>query len=143
MRRKSTRRVAPRSYRIHWPSPAADHRVARLPSTVFAGTFPSLALAVTAEPATDTLKALALAELETVSHSFEPTLAGSSESPPSSNSPDQQPAMPSRASPAHEAVVVEKPVVLGGFMQSPLTDRAAGVGRPAPNGGCPSPPSVG
>src|SRR5438128_5499234 len=39
---------APRSYRIHWPSPCADQRVARLLSRVFCGTLPSLALATTA-----------------------------------------------------------------------------------------------
>src|SRR5207249_7995724 len=36
---------APRSYRIHWPSPCADQRVARLLSSVFCGTLPSFALA--------------------------------------------------------------------------------------------------
>src|SRR2546425_12350689 len=38
---------APRSYRIHWPSPCADQRVARLLSSVFCGTLPSFALATT------------------------------------------------------------------------------------------------
>src|SRR5688572_4086244 len=41
--------MAPRSYWIHAPSPLPDHRVARLPSTVLAGRFPSVVLAVTAE----------------------------------------------------------------------------------------------
>src|SRR6266705_4392565 len=38
---------APRSYRIHWPSPCADQRVARLLSSVFCGRLPSFALATT------------------------------------------------------------------------------------------------
>src|SRR2546425_6607546 len=38
---------APRSYWIHWPSPCADQRVARLLSSVFCGTLPSFALATT------------------------------------------------------------------------------------------------
>src|SRR6266550_6492364 len=38
---------APRSYRIHWPSPCADQRVARLLSSVFCGALPSFALATT------------------------------------------------------------------------------------------------
>src|SRR5215208_5831778 len=42
----------PRSRRIHWPSPCADQRVARLPSTAFAGTLPSSVLAVTDVPGT-------------------------------------------------------------------------------------------
>src|SRR3989449_9014959 len=37
----------PRSYRIHWPSPDADQRVARLLSSVFCGTLPSSPLATT------------------------------------------------------------------------------------------------
>src|SRR5881396_3102026 len=44
-RSMSTR--APRSYRIHWPSPCADQRVARLLSSVFCGRLPSFALATT------------------------------------------------------------------------------------------------
>src|SRR3954466_13191831 len=42
--------VAPRSKRSHCPSPLADQRVFRLPSTTFAGTLPSLLLAVTEDP---------------------------------------------------------------------------------------------
>src|SRR5437867_13154202 len=38
---------APRSWRIHWPSPDADQRVARLLSSVFCGTLPSSPLATT------------------------------------------------------------------------------------------------
>src|SRR5439155_507049 len=38
---------APRSYRIHWPSPCADQRVARVLSSVFCGRLPSFALATT------------------------------------------------------------------------------------------------
>src|SRR6266576_2025527 len=38
---------APRSYRIHWPSPCADQRVARLLSSVFCGRLPSFPLATT------------------------------------------------------------------------------------------------
>src|SRR6266513_3912460 len=38
---------APRSYRIHWPSPEADQRVARLLSSVFCGMLPSSPLART------------------------------------------------------------------------------------------------
>src|SRR5437667_20915 len=37
----------PRSYWIHWPSPDADQRVARLLSRVFWGTLSSFALALT------------------------------------------------------------------------------------------------
>src|SRR5436190_24180836 len=52
-------RLAPRSKRIHCPSPAADQRVARLPSTVLAAPLPlpSSALAVT-DPASTTSLAL-------------------------------------------------------------------------------------
>src|SRR5256885_16163722 len=42
---------APRSYRIHWPSPYADQRVAGLLSSVFCGmlaSFPLVAVAATA-----------------------------------------------------------------------------------------------
>src|SRR5438132_5182190 len=39
--------IAPRSYWIHWPSPDADQRVARLLSSVFCGRLPSFALATT------------------------------------------------------------------------------------------------
>src|SRR6185369_7468857 len=42
---EATVRREPRSKRIHCPFPCADQRVAREPSKVFAGTFPSLALA--------------------------------------------------------------------------------------------------
>jgi hypothetical protein len=42
-----TLRGVPRSYWIHCPSPLADQRVARLPSTVLPGTLPSFVLAVT------------------------------------------------------------------------------------------------
>jgi hypothetical protein len=45
-----TVRVEPRSYWIHCPSPLADQRVARLPSTVLAGRLPSLVLAETLPP---------------------------------------------------------------------------------------------
>src|SRR6267378_2083126 len=38
---------APRASRIHWPSPCADQRVARLLSSVFCGRLPSFALATT------------------------------------------------------------------------------------------------
>src|SRR5439155_23054799 len=38
---------APRSYWIHWPSPDADQRVARLLSSVFCGRLPSFPLATT------------------------------------------------------------------------------------------------
>src|SRR5436190_7330687 len=38
---------APRSYWIHWPSPDADQRVARLLSSVFSGRLPSFPLATT------------------------------------------------------------------------------------------------
>src|SRR5207244_11656755 len=44
---------APRSYRIHWPSPYADQRVARLLSSVFCGTLPSFPLAVTESTGSD------------------------------------------------------------------------------------------
>src|SRR5262245_5423724 len=40
--------AAPRSSCIHEPLPRFDHRVPRLPSSVFAGTLPSLPIAVTA-----------------------------------------------------------------------------------------------
>src|SRR5688572_21357827 len=46
-----TVRTEPRSYLIHWPSPLADQRVARLPSTVLRGRLPSWVLAETAAPA--------------------------------------------------------------------------------------------
>src|SRR5438093_694453 len=39
--------TAPRSYLIHWPSPLADQRVARLLSSVFCGMLPSSPLAMT------------------------------------------------------------------------------------------------
>src|SRR2546421_397208 len=38
---------APRSNRIHWPSPGADQRVARFLSSVFCGRLPSFPLATT------------------------------------------------------------------------------------------------
>src|SRR5437879_1107825 len=41
---------APRSYWIHWPSPDADQRVARLLSSVFSGRLPSFPLATTEAP---------------------------------------------------------------------------------------------
>jgi hypothetical protein len=44
----STALGAPRSARIQQPTPEQDHRVPRLPSSTFAGRFPSSALAVTA-----------------------------------------------------------------------------------------------
>src|SRR5262245_14118051 len=57
---KESRRLSPRSKRSHCPSPAADQRVVRLPSTALAATlpWPSPALAVTAPAGTTSLALL-------------------------------------------------------------------------------------